>query len=221
LTSTDLAIAVMWVALFFLVSGPVHECAHAFTAWRLGDGTAKLFGRITLDPVTHFDPVGGGLLILSVAVSLFSNGAGGFGWAKPTPVNSYNLRGKYGDTLVAAAGPVSNLALAAAFAIGFRVMWGQGYFPTNDSVPDLLTLFFLIGVELNVFLGIFNLIPIAPLDGSHVLFDLVSPRTAHDLRIFMDQYGLLLLVGVVIFAARIITPIAAPIENFLLGVPFF
>ena len=89
--------------MFVLISGPVHECAHAFTAWKLGDGTAKLFGRITLDPIKHFDPIGGTLLIASVILGLISQaGIAGFGWAKPTPVNPYNLRGRYADTMVAA-----------------------------------------------------------------------------------------------------------------------
>lgn len=220
MNSQAIAEAVIWVGLFFLVSGPVHECAHAFTAWKLGDGTAKLFGRVSLDPVRHFDPVGGGLLILSVVLGLISNGTtSGFGWAKPTPVNPYNLRGRYADTMVAAAGPLSNLALAAVFGIGFRILWAQGGFPDNASVMDMATLVCFLGVELNVVLMIFNLIPIAPLDGSHVLFDLVSPRTAIDLRNFMNQYGIMLLVVVIILAGQIIIPIARPIVSFLIGQP--
>src|ERR1035437_6040932 len=127
LSSDDLARAVIWIGMFVLISGPVHECAHAFTAWKLGDGTAKLFGRITLDPIKHFDPIGGTLLIASVLLGLISHSSiGGFGWAKPTPVNPYNLRGRYADTIVAAAGPLSNLALAAVCAIGFRILWASG-----------------------------------------------------------------------------------------------
>jgi Zn-dependent protease len=218
LNSLSLTYGVAWVAIFLLVSGPVHECAHAFSAWRLGDGTAKLFGRLTLDPFTHFDPVGGGLLILSVVLGVVSNSAvAGFGWAKPTPVNPYNLRGKHADSIVAAAGPISNLILAALFAIGLRMMLANGNYPYNDSVPHLITLVLLVGVELNVLLALFNLIPVAPLDGSHVLLDFVSPRTAMELRVFMNQYGLLLLVVVVVMAGRIIWPIGAPIVNFLAG----
>ena len=222
MSSFDLAFAVIWIALFILVSGPVHECAHAFAAWKLGDGTAKLFGRITLDPITHFDPVGGTLLIASVVINTVSGGSGvGFGWAKPTPVNPYNLRGKYADSIVAAAGPLSNLALAAVCAVGFRAMSGNLYNWDNTSVPNLVRLVFLVGVELNIFLMLFNFIPVAPLDGSHVLLDLVSPRTAMELRTFMNQYGIMLLVVVVLLAGRVIYPIMAPIGNFLLGVPVF
>ena len=220
MTSENLAAGVIWIVLFLLVCGPVHECAHAFAAWKLGDGTAKLFGRITLDPVKHFDPLGGGLLIASVLLGLLGGGQGiGFGWAKPTPVNPYNLRGRHAESIVAAAGPLSNLALAAVFAVGFRIMWAQGIFPDNTSVTNMLQLVCLEGMELNVVLLIFNLIPIAPLDGSHVLLDFLSPRTANEVRGFMNQYGMMLLIVVVLFASRIISPLLVPIVNFLAGVP--
>jgi Zn-dependent protease len=101
--------------------------------------------------------------------------------------------------------------------VGLRYMLGAGYWPDNDSVADLITLVFFIGVELNVVLFLFNLIPVAPLDGSHVLLDFVSPRTAMDLRVFMNQYGLLLLVAVVIFAGQIISPFLVPLVNFFAG----
>jgi Zn-dependent protease len=218
--SLQIAEAVIWIALFVLIAGPVHECAHAFTAWRLGDGTAKLFGRVTLDPIVHFDPIGGTLLIASVLLSLTGRGFGGLGWAKPTPVNPYNLRGKYADTMVAAAGPLSNLALAAVFAIGFRILLNQGIGPGNTSPGEMLSLVCYMGVQLNVVLLIFNLIPVPPLDGSHVLLDLLDPRTARSVKIFMDQYGLFLLVGVVLLAGRIIFPIGDPIISALLGPPY-
>jgi Zn-dependent protease len=192
---------------------------HAFTAWKLGDGTAKLFGRVSLDPVRHFDPVGGTLLIVSVALGALAGSPVGFGWAKPTPVNPYNLRGRYADTMVAVAGPFSNLALACVFAVGFRVLWADGIQPDNLSAIDMLQLVFFIGVELNIVLMLFNLIPIPPLDGSHVLFDLLDPRTAHDVRNFMNQYGLMILILVVIFAGQIIFPLLNPIVGFLIGVP--
>jgi Zn-dependent protease len=217
LNSFDVSFAIIWIALFLLVCGPVHEFSHAFVAWRMGDGTAKLFGRLTLDPVTHFDPVGGGLLILSAVIGAFGRGGVGFGWAKPTPVNPYNLRGKHADSLVAAAGPISNLGLAVLFAIAFRVLHANGYRADNDSVMDLITLVCFVGMELNVVLMLFNLIPVAPLDGSHVLLDFVSPRQAMEIRVFMNQYGIILLVGVVLLAGRIITPVLVPIVNFLAG----
>jgi Zn-dependent protease len=218
-SSLLVAQAVIWVALFFLVSGPVHECAHAFTAWRLGDGTAKLFGRVSLDPIVHFDPVGGTLLIASVIFGLIGGNPIGFGWAKPTPVNPYNLHGRHGTTLVSVAGPLSNLFLAGLFAIGFRVLWSQGVYPDNQSGRDMVQLVFFEGVELNVLLMVFNLIPVPPLDGSRVLLDQLDPGTSREVGAFMDQYGLVMLILFVFLAWSIIGPITRPIVSFLIGVP--
>jgi len=221
LTSEVPARAIIFVVLFLLVSGPVHECAHAYVAWKLGDGTARLFGRVSLDPFRHFDPVGGTLLAVSVIVGAIVGSQYGFGWAKPTPVNPYNLRGRHADSMVAAAGPLSNLALAAVFAVGFRIMWAQGIYPDNLSAIDMLQLVMETGIILNVVLLVFNLIPIPPLDGSHVLFDFMDPRSAHDLRNFMNQYGLMVLVLVIFLGGSLIFSVMAPIVNFLAGVPIY
>ncbi|HEX7612171.1 MAG TPA: site-2 protease family protein [Candidatus Limnocylindrales bacterium] len=219
MTSQDLSQAVIFIAMFVLVSGPVHECAHAFVAWKLGDGTAKLLGRVSLDPIRHFDPVGGTLLIVSVMIGAISGSPFGFGWAKPTPVNPYNLRGRYADTMVAVAGPLSNLVLAVVFAVGFRILFSNGIYPDNTSASNMLALVFFVGIEINVILMLFNLLPIPPLDGSHVLFDLLDARTAQSVRTFMNQYGLMLLLVVILLAQRIIVPVLVPIVNFLAGVP--
>jgi len=205
--------------MFVLISGPVHECAHAFVAWKLGDGTAKLFGRVSLDPIRHFDPVGGTLLIVSVMIGAISGSPFGFGWAKPTPVNPNNLKGRYADTMVAVAGPLSNLVLAVVFAVGFRILFANGIYPDNTSASNMVSLVFAVGIEINVVLMLFNLLPIPPLDGSHVLFDLLDPRTAQSVRTFMNQYGLMLLLVVILLAQRIIVPVLVPIVNFLAGVP--
>jgi len=99
--------AVIVVAIMLLVGLPVHEFSHALAAFRLGDGTAKLFGRLTLNPIAHFDPVGGTLLALTFIGSAATGTPLGFGWAKPTPVNPLNLQnGRQGEAIVAAAGPV-------------------------------------------------------------------------------------------------------------------
>lgn len=219
LTSYGIASAVIWIALFFLVCAPVHECAHAFTAWRRGDGTAKLFGRVSLDPFVHLDPVGGGLLIVSAVIGMFYGTIGGLGWAKPTPVNPINLRGRYADAMVAAAGPLSNLLLACLFAVGYRLCLNNGLYANVTSVGDMVALVFRTGVYLNVWLMLFNLIPVPPLDGSHVLYDVLDPATSRSVRAFMDQWGLMLLVLVIFFAGRFLAPIADPIVSMLTGVP--
>jgi Zn-dependent protease len=221
-TTLELDRAVIFVVMFLLISGPVHECAHAFVAWKLGDGTAKLFGRVSLDPIRHFDPIGGTLLAGSVLLSLFATGqAFGFGWAKPTPVNPYNLRGPHADSFVAVAGPLSNLVLAALFAVGFRIMFANGIYPDNTSVGTMVALVFEMGIVLNVVLMVFNLIPIPPLDGSHVLFDFLDPRTANDLRNTLNQYGMMILFLFIFLGGRVIFAVVAPIVNFLAGVQLY
>jgi Zn-dependent protease len=103
--------------------------------------------------------------------------------------------------------------------VGFRVLFSNGIYPDNTSASNMVSLVFAIGIELNVVLLLFNLLPIPPLDGSHVLFDLLDPRTAQSARTFMNQYGLMLLLVVVFLAWRIIMPVLVPIVNFLAGVP--
>ncbi|MEO8470366.1 MAG: site-2 protease family protein [Chloroflexota bacterium] len=189
------------VAIILLAALPIHEFSHALIAYRLGDGTAKLLGRLTLNPIVHFDPVGGTLLI----VTLLLPGSGFiFGWAKPTPVNPTNLRGgRQSDALVALAGPVSNLILAAAAAIPFRVMIATG---VDASLP--LAILFLF-IQINISLMIFNLIPLPPLDGSHVLLALVDPRTSWQLRTFLNQYGSLILLALILIPS--VTGLPSPL----------
>jgi Zn-dependent protease len=143
--------AAVVLAVMLLVAFPIHEFSHALVAYRLGDSTARLFGRLTLNPIAHFDPVGGTLLAITLLFGL------GFGWAKPTPVNPRNLRyGQWGEALVAAAGPLSNFVLAAAGAIPLRYIYATGM--NVPFLEDVLRIF----VFLNLALMIFNFIPIPP-----------------------------------------------------------
>ena len=196
-TPEEAIAAFIVIGVLLLVAFPIHEFAHAYAAWRLGDGTARLFGRLTLNPAAHFDPAGGLILVLSV---ILSGGTFGFGWAKPTPVNPANLRGgRRGDAYVALAGPLSNLILAAAAALVFRLLDATGT-PLPDLLGNVLFTFFSI----NLALMIFNLIPIPPLDGSHVLFAILDPRTSWQAQAFLARWGTLIL-----FAA-ILLPIVPP-----------
>jgi len=205
--------------LILLISFPVHEFAHAYTAYRLGDGTAKLFGRLTLNPIAHFDPFGGLFLVISSLIGF------GIGWAKPTPVNPNNLRGgRSSEGIVAAAGPLSNLILAAVGAIPLRILINARL--DGTEVPDIVLETLLTFVVINVALMLFNFVPVPPLDGSKVLFSLMSPRQAWQWRPILEQYGFLLLVVVAflpvlpgnqsIFNA-IFLGIGGPIINFLVG----
>jgi Zn-dependent protease len=183
-TSPEAILAIVIVlAVMLLVAFPFHEFAHALAAYRLGDSTARLFGRLTLDPRAHFDPMGGAMLVISFALFGF-----GFGWAKPTPVNVRNLQGgRWGEAIVSAAGPLSNLILAIAGAIPLRYILATGL-----DVP-ILTEVLLYFVQINLLLMIFNLIPVPPLDGAAVLFAFLDPATGWRVRVTLQQYGLLIL----------------------------
>ncbi len=153
---------------------PRPRVRHALAAYRLGDGTAKLFGRLTLNPIAHFDPVGGSLLAITFIGSAAAGGALGFGWAKPTPVNPMNLAGgRRGEAMVAAAGPLSNLVLAIAGALPLRYLLAN---PELMASVPLLTQVLGLFIYINLLLMIFNLIPIPPLDGSKVLFAFMDRR---------------------------------------------
>ena len=184
----DILPRVIVVAIMLLIGFPVHEFAHALAAYRLGDSTAKHFGRLTLNPIAHFDPLGGLLLAVSFI------GAGfGFGWAKPTPVQPQNLAGgRRGEALVAAAGPLSNLVLAAVAALPLRYILANSELQTQipGMVLQILSLFILI----NLVLMIFNLLPIPPLDGSKVLFAFLPPQLSWQWRPVLEQYGFVLLL---------------------------
>lgn len=210
--------AIIVVAVMLLVAFPVHEFAHALAAYRLGDGTARLFGRLTLNPIAHFDPIGGTLFAVSV---LASGGGFGFGWAKPTPVNPLNLQnGRNGEAIVAAAGPIANLFLAVAGALPLRYLLGHPELqPQFGLLFDILVIF----VRLNLILMLFNFVPVPPLDGSRVLLALVSPRTAWQWRPLLEQYGLFILLILFFFppngsiGGMILRPILEAIFNFLVG----
>jgi Zn-dependent protease len=144
-----------------ILSLSVHEAAHAWSAERLGDSTARLLGRVSLNPAVHVDPIG---TILFPLIGMIS-GAPIFGWAKPVPVNPMNLHGNWKKKymLIAAAGPASNLVLATAGALMLGVVNGAA--APGGSVRDFLVAM----VELNVLLAVFNMVPLPPLDGGNVL----------------------------------------------------
>lgn len=205
-----------------LVGFPVHEFCHAWAAYRLGDSTARWQGRLTLDPRVHFDPVGGIMLLLT---ALISSGSWFFGYARPTPVNPMNLRGgRRGEAWVAAAGPLSNLVMAAIVAIPLRILIHD---PTPllglpERAQQLILLVPYYFVVINVFLCIFNLLPVPPLDGWKVLSGLVPSHVAWQMRELEQRYAAMIpivfLVVILLLGSRIISPIADAILGVLLGI---
>jgi Zn-dependent protease len=175
----------------------VHEVAHAWQARREGDETAARLGRITLNPVPHLDFIGS---VLVPMLLYFTNSGFMFGWAKPVPVNPANYRDyKWGDIRVSLAGIVSNLALAVlATLLAAVVVKAQGVVGGLGGVTDALLQMAMYGIFINLILAVFNLIPIPPLDGSHVLFHFLPRPLALRYR-EAGRYGILVLFALLFF----------------------
>ncbi len=212
-----------FVLLIFSLS--VHECAHAWMASRLGDQTARLQGRVTLNPMYHIDPIGT-LLFPAIMIfgPLFSGGMmGGFlvGWAKPTPVITRNFKNIVrDDTLVTLAGPVSNLLIGfAAFLVMALIILTQGHLPQQESVlTNLEALWTLcnLAIRVNLALFFFNLLPIPPLDGSHILRHYL-PYNFLNLYDRMGMLGYVLMIVVGGPIVRILMIPALGLVNFALN----
>ncbi|MCK4453973.1 site-2 protease family protein [Candidatus Parcubacteria bacterium] len=205
------------IIVIFLFSVVIHEVAHGTMANILGDPTAKYAGRLTLNPLKHLDLFGSiivpGILILT---SMAVGGGIIFGWAKPVPINPYNFRDqKYGSAKTALAGPAANILLALVFGLLIRFLpFGTGLFSQN--------LIFVFGfiVWVNLLLAIFNLLPIPPLDGSHILFAFL-PQSMEKLKMILAQYGLFILLFVIFFLLHWIIPAINYLFYLIVGVPFF
>lgn len=196
----------------FLVSLSVHECAHAWTALRLGDTTARALGRVSLNPIRHIDPFGTVVLpIFLMAQFARSTGVYGipFGYAKPVPYNPYVLKNPaVGMALIAGAGPLSNVVLAFASAAVLGFLTRSGAYESTLGMR-----LFEVLVPLNVRLAVFNLIPIAPLDGSGILAG-VLPRGASRAMGGFEKYGFLILIA--LSATGVLWQITDPVERALL-----
>lgn len=189
----------------------VHECAHAWVANRLGDPTAKAFGRVSLNPIRHLDPIG--------TVALFLTGM--FGWARPVPINPMNFKNpSKGLMLVALAGPLSNITLAALAAVAYKLLFagGDSFFTAMPAVYMPLDIMVKISIVLNVSLAVFNLIPIPPLDGSRVLSHFLPMKKAFAFA-RIEPYGFIILMLLIVTGVidRVISPLVFLTAGFLTG----
>lgn len=180
------------VTIFYLIvllfSVILHELAHGYMAFSLGDPTAKYEGRLTFNPIKHLDPFGSVILPLLLAIS---NVPILIGWAKPVPINPYNFRDqKWGELKVSIVGPLTNFAIAVIFGLVIRFFY--------NILPLPLINFFGIIVQLNLVLAFFNLVPIPPLDGSWILFHFL-PNSFFGVKMFLQQYGIIILVFFLFF----------------------
>ncbi|MBU3924671.1 site-2 protease family protein [Patescibacteria group bacterium] len=184
----------------------IHEVSHGAIAYWQGDPTAKYAGRLTLNPAPHIDPFGS--IILPILMSLSGTGII-FGWAKPVPYNPYNLRDqKYGQGMVAAAGPASNLAVAVFFGIFMKILLSAGFY------DPVFFNFLIYIIFINILLAVFNLVPIPPLDGSKILFTFL-PDSAYRFKAALEQYGFYLLIFFIFFLFPVIMPIVRWIFNLI------
>lgn len=205
-------VIIAFYLIILLYSIILHEIAHGLVALKLGDRTALMAGRLTLNPKSHIDPLGS--ILLPIGMLFLSGFRFAFGWAKPVPFNPRNLSdAKWGPVLVALGGPATNFALAFIAAIigmmlpvidssrtaiisgVFRSDWGTLAQMITGSVPNIFFLLCMIAIFWNVLLAIFNLLPIPPLDGSKLLYALVPipERT----QVMLEQYGFFILIAVV------------------------
>lgn len=180
---------VLWI-IAVVVSITLHEFSHALAGKLQGDHTAEQAGRLTLNPLAHIDWLGFMLLVIA-----------GFGWAKPTPFNPYNLRfRRIGPSLIAAAGPLSNALIVIVIGFALRLL----IMNVGIASDNLLMLFFILLIQVNVLLGVFNLIPIPPLDGSKILLSVLIVR-APRFAMMLEQYGTFLLLALIFFGSEYIS----------------
>lgn len=190
-------------ALLFSLS--IHEFAHAYTAYKLGDRSQKAMGRLTLNPFSHIDISG------FICIALF-----GFGWGKPVMIDDRNFKNRAaGNALTAFAGPLSNLVMAVIFTIILKILLVTGVITTaaNSAVGAIILNMLILVIQFNVVFGIFNLIPIPPFDGSRILFYFL-PQKGREVMYSIERYSFIIIL--IILITGIGSKIVSPIINFIL-----
>ncbi len=194
--------------VILIISVIIHEVSHGYAALYLGDVTAKYAGRLTLNPIKHIDPIGS--IILPIVFALMNTDLI-LGWAKPVPYNPYNLRNqRWGEMIVAIAGPAANIVIALVFGILIRFY----------EVLNLPTAFVTLAasvVLINLVLAVFNLIPVPPLDGSKVLFSVLPREISLKIRGAFERYGLILILVIAFFAWQLILPVVTFLFGLITG----
>lgn len=211
-----------------ILSVIAHEVSHGFSAYLMGDNTAKRAGRLSINPFKHLDMTGSFFvpLMLLIMKSPFV-----FGWAKPVPYNPYNLKNqKWGPALVAISGPLSNFIIAGVFAIVALIL------PIDNSTKTEISLSAIKGsaivgagytsaflffsstvIWINIFLGVFNLVPIPPLDGSKILFSIL-PYKFNNIQIFLEKYGFFILLFFLFYFSQFLLPVVFFAFRLFLGI---
>ena len=198
----------IFTIIILIISVIIHEVAHGYSANSLGDPTAKLAGRLSLNPVRHVDPVGS---ILVPAILVLANSAFLFGWAKPVPYNPYNLKNqRWGEAIVGIAGVATNLVLAVLFALVARAAWSAG-------MTDVAMLSAIV-VSVNLSLGLFNLLPIPPLDGFTVLRGILPYKLSlgfRDIEEKIQRGGILSLVAILFLFSYVLSAPFSALVSFV------
>jgi Zn-dependent protease len=207
------------VVLIFAISA--HEAAHAWMSYKFGDDTARLLGRVTLNPVAHVDPIG---TLLIPIVGFIFGAIGGtvariplIGWGKPTPVNPLRWRRKdLANVMVSSAGIMANLLIAICAFVVYKVLLTTGSF-VNGTIPESivkpLDMFLYFSLMMNVSLAVFNLLPFPPLDGSKIL-ETFLPASMQPVLAVLEQYGFLILMAAIYFG--LFRAIFSPIQGFII-----
>lgn len=205
-------ITTIFYIVILIFSVIIHELAHGYTADYLGDPTPRLQGRLTLNPIPHLDLFGS---IILPALLVLSGTGFVVGWAKPIIYNPFNIKNRrVGAILIAIAGPLSNILLAVIFGLTLRFV--------GVDLPQAVQVIFSAIVIINIILAIFNLIPIPPLDGHHVLFSLLSDRgVGGQVKNFLKRYSLMLMLIIIFFVWKILFPVVIWLYILITGSTLF